>query len=410
MAKLSHSFPDHNQNFWQLTCIQGASQSLPGIAIGGILAQKFGTDVAISSICIGNLILWLIGLAVVSMAEKDRKNAIENSKEYLGKVGAFLMSIILLVAFLSWYMIEIQAATASLIPLIESSTKLNPTLLGFSFGILIACLATGGIRLIKRISVVSFPILLFFIVYSIFSSNGIQFDNTWSLSLPGIFTITILTLPGMVNLPTFFRHSKSRSDSFLALTLTIISYCLFQMSSIFTTTTSFSKILQNSGPNQYSHFYISIIVLSIVLSLICLNLVNIYYSSAALQGIVPKLASPKGYLLIGLIGTISYGFLQNSPSMLFLENMTNNFIATLGVALILSFLIHIIVKHRPRPLEKAINFSCWMVGCLLALIAQIMNPQFPDLALMLGCSGTILSLLVILFFEETAWSARKICR
>ena len=403
MAKISHSFPDHNQNFWQLTCIQSAAQSIPGILTGGILAQKFGVNVALSSIFIGNLILWLVGLAVISMAAKERKNAIESTKDYLGKSGSLLLSIILLIAFLSWYMLEIQAATTVLTPLLTSQIKFSPILFGSIFGILIALISMGGIVAIRKIATKIFPVLLFFIVYSILSSNGIAFNEGWELSFSAILTVALITLPGMVLLPTFFRHSKSQADSFFALTLITLADILFQSFSIFTQTTNPSEFLPIHGG-----FHLSLAVLFTILSLISLNLVNIYYSSAALQTIAPKLVGPKGYLCIGLIGTASYIFLRDSSVMLFLENMTNNFIANIGVMLILSFLVSIVVKHRPRSLEKTISFSCWAIGCLIALIVLIINPQFPEQSLLIGCGGIILIFLAVLFFEETNWAVKKI--
>ena len=120
---MAFHFPERNQNFWQLTCIQSASQSIPGILIGGILSRQYGPKTAILSICVGNLILWIIGLGVISIAAKERKNAIENVKGFLGKGSSIVMAIILIVAFLSWYMLEIQSSMATLAPLFPSGSK-----------------------------------------------------------------------------------------------------------------------------------------------------------------------------------------------------------------------------------------------------------------------------------------------
>jgi cytosine permease len=408
MAKISHSFPDHNQNFWQLTCIQSAAQSIPSIIMGGIIAQKFGVNAAISSIFIGNLIAWLIGLSIISMAAKERKNAVENTKEYLGKSGSLLMSMTLLIAFFSWYVLEIQAATLSLTPFLTMHTGFSPVLLGTISGVVIAFISIGGIRLIKWIAVSAFPLIFFFWLYSIFSSDNLTFEGSWELSLSAIFIITSLSLPGMVNLPTFFRHSKSQADSLLALTLITIFDMLFQLFSVFTKITTPSEILTKLQLTQNGNFQIALTLAFIILSLLCLNLVNIYYSSAALQELNKKFAGPKSYLFVGLIGTILYTLSQNFPFMQFLENMTNNFIANIGVVLILSFLVSIIVKHRPKFLEKTMGFSCCAFGCVLALTAQIIDPEAPDRALVFGFGGATLAFLLILFFEETSWAVKKI--
>ncbi len=408
MAKHSSSFPDHNQNFWQLSCIISASQNIVMILIGGTLSKQYGPATAISSICIGNLILWLIGLAMISMTAKERRNAIENVKEHLGKTGSFLISVILIVAFLSWYMIEIQSVTSSITPLLASATQ--KTLVGSSLGLGIAILAMGGIRLIKHLTVTAFPFLLSYILYGMFTSALPSFGpiGIEDFSFPATIIVVSLTLPGMVNLPTFFRHSKSQTDSFLALTLITIFDILFEIYSVFTQMTDPAEI---SAPlNSFSQHipYATITLAFIGISSICLNLVNIYFASAALQNISKKITGPWGFLLVGLMGTVSYALLQNSLTMEFLEIVSSNFIANLGVMLVLSLITSVIVKHRPRVFEKNINLSCWLLGCLVTLITQITYPQSITHSLLLGSTTIILAFITILFFEETIWSIKKI--
>ncbi len=401
---LSKFYQDRNQNFWQLTCILSAAQSLPGILLGGVLAKKYGAPAAITSICIGNLILWLIGWGVISIAAKGRKNAIENVRSYLGRGGGILMSLILLIAFLSWYMIEIKEATSALSPLFQSNDGSKLGLLGCALGIMVAFLAIGGIRLIKWTCLVSFPFLICFMIFVNVLHDQIVLDGPWSFSFPAVITVAALTLPGMVNLPTFFRHSRSREDSFLALTMITVFDVLFQLSTIFTGMTEPAEFLTRISGAAYIGFAVAFVVIS----LICLNLVNIYYSAAAFQTMVPKLEGPKGYFLVGLLGTASYVFLQSSSSMLFIENMVDNFIANLGIILLVSFLVTIVVKHRPRSFQNSVSFCCWSIGCIVAMTMQIYNPQFPNVALLTGFGGSALAFLCILFYEETVWSLKKV--
>lgn len=410
MTKPSNSFPDHNQNFWQLACIQAAGQSLPGILIGGILAKEYGPAAAISSICIGNLILWLVGLGMISMSAKEKKNAVEVVKEYIGKSGSLLMSLTLIVAFLSWYMLEIQTTSAAIGSFLKPNSGLKTTLLGSFLGIFIAFLALGGIRIIKWITVTVFPFLLCFILYGIITSDPIVFDNIWKLSFPAIIVVTSLTLPGMVNLPTFFRHSKSQADSFLGLTLVIMFYILFQMFSVFTRMTTPSEILLTLSALPPSTVYTVITLSFIIITSICLNLENIYYASAAIQRIAPKMTGPIAFLLVGLMGTASYVALQNSPTMLFLEIISSNFIANLGMVLLLSFLTTVVVKHRQRSFGKNIGLNCWLLGCLITLIAQMNTTQSSSYSLMVGSSGIVLAFILVLFLEEMVWSIKNITK
>src|SRR5690242_20507297 len=103
MAQMEKSsfFQDYNQNFWELACIQSAGSGVPVIIIGGQLTKMCGAGTALLSVCIGNLLLWLVGLAVVSMAARERKDAVENIKQYFGKYVGFIVSGILIFAFLT---------------------------------------------------------------------------------------------------------------------------------------------------------------------------------------------------------------------------------------------------------------------------------------------------------------------
>lgn len=345
------------------------------------------------------------------MTAKERKNAIENVKEYLGKSGSLLVSLVLMVAFLSWYMLEIQSVTASITPFLPLA-KSKTFLFGCSLGLIIALLAMRGIRLIKHLTVAAFPFLLGYILYGMITAKPIPFNEIGinDFSFSAIIVVTFLSLPGMVNLPTFFRHSKSQADSFLALTLATLFDILFLIYSVFTEMADLSEF--SSPLNSLSQglpFAIATLIF-ILLSSICLNLVNIYYASAALEGISAKITGPKGFFLVGVLGTAAYALLQNSPTMSFLEIFSSNCIASLGVMLILSLISSVVVKHRPRIFEKRISLSCWLFGCVMTLIAQIINPQSPTYSVLIGSSGIILIFIMTLFAEETIWSIRNLSK
>ena len=148
----------------------------------------------------------------------------------------------------------------------------------------------------------------------------------------------------------------------------------------------------------------------IIMSSICLNLVNIYFASAGGETVFYRNWSSKEYTIIGLLGTAAYTFLQVVFPMQFLENLTNSFISCLGIVLLLAFLTRIIVKHRTRTFEKAITSSCWYCGCLVSLLIQIWGPNEPNYALMAGVSTSLLCFLSIVFIEETIWSIQHLAK
>jgi hypothetical protein len=214
--------------------------------------------------------------------------------------------------------------------------------------------------------------------------------------------ILSINLPGFVNLPTFFRHSKSKLDSYLALTTIIIVNIIFQTSTIFAGFFDIPSLFSNTDIN------VNLLAIFIIASLISVNLVNIYFAAAGWEMILPHKRSPKVYVIVGLLGTMAYAFLQISPPMRFLEDLAENFISSLGITLIFAFLVKIIVKHRPRIYEKAINSFCWIFGALTGTIIQSTNKTSITDFLIVSISSTSIAFLFFMFFEETIWSVKNL--
>ena len=70
-------FKSDSQNFWQLASIQASAMGLPVMLVGGQIAAKTGPGIAVRSIFLANLILWLIDLAITSMSA-EKQNDIES--------------------------------------------------------------------------------------------------------------------------------------------------------------------------------------------------------------------------------------------------------------------------------------------------------------------------------------------
>ncbi|HEX4840521.1 MAG TPA: GerAB/ArcD/ProY family transporter [Rhabdochlamydiaceae bacterium] len=405
------SMRDHDQNFWQLTCIQSAACGVPVIFIGSQLAKQHGTGTAVLSIIVGNLILWIIALAVVSMAARERKDAVENIKHYFGKPVGYIASAVLILAFLIWYVLQLRSNVDAIGTISNDNETWNHARnwVGGTLGILTAGLAVGGIQLIKRFCYYAFPFLFLFVLYAVCTSTDeIRFEGTWNFSLPATASIVAVTLPGIVNLPTFFRHSKSRGNSILALCLITLFVSFFQISSLF---------LDGAHGNQlFSHFSLGFVhelkyalaVVFLVVSLISVNLVNIYFAASGLKNFIPRHWNQYrkyGYLLEGLVGLTMFHTVFKIEIFV---HFLGNFIASFGIVLVVALLIRSVVKHRARRFDKLVNISCWCIGWISATLGQLLFSKDPGTAIVIGCYASILAFLVILFIEEAAWSLENL--
>ena len=394
-------FPDRHQTFWQLASIQSAATGIPVIIVGGQLAVQYGAGAAITSVILGNLILWTVGLGIISMAAPNRDNALQNVSRYLGKTGGMSAALFLILSFLAWYILQLNAANAAIAHLL--SHREAPLQLGAGLGAFIALLSIGGIQFIKKYCVAVFPLLFAFVVYSIVrSAPHFHMDSLWEFSFFGTIAIISTTLPGIVNLPTFFRHSRSQYDSYLGLSLMIAFTIIFQIYTITSNIYDISSIITNN------YTYVIILSSFILLSLVSSNLVNIYFASAGWEMIFPHRKSNKEFVIVGLLGTAAYTFLQISAPMEFILSMAENFIASLGVVLLMSFLIKMFASHRPRPYEKLINMGCWFFGALVGTVLSAKDHIGASHALIISFSATSIAFMCVIYIEETYWSMRKV--
>ena len=103
VALIWQIFQSDHQNFFQLASIQSASLGYSVIIVGKQLATEYGPGTAICSIVVGNMLLWLVAIAIIFMVDRVHANAIENIKSYIGKYGGLLAAAVLLCAFMNWY-------------------------------------------------------------------------------------------------------------------------------------------------------------------------------------------------------------------------------------------------------------------------------------------------------------------
>jgi hypothetical protein len=144
------------------------------------------------------------------------------------------------------------------------------------------------------------------------------------------------------------------------------------------------------------------------LTALCSNLLNIYLASACYETFIPKFEGAKGYAIMGLLGTSAYTFFQISSPIEFLNHLFNNYIAVLGVVLLIAVLSRLIIRHRPRKFEKIINVIGWLVGCCFSTFLVIRNPDAGMHELLISMSASGLFFLCVFFLEETVWSIQKI--
>jgi hypothetical protein len=397
-------------NFWELICINGSFVGFPGVILGGSLAQQIGIGAAIVSIVIGNAILWLIGLSIVSMSKKN-EHAIENIKDALGKVPCYFAAIIWVFSFIFWYTLQIKGAMQGFQDADPSLTRTQVTAFGPLLGLLAALISLSGIQGIRKLTYYALPFMLLYLFYilgfSIFTTPYAKYVRSSSLiSLPSILIVILFWIAATVNLPTVFRNSLSHVDSVVGLSFATIIRTFIQISGIFWGTAGFAA---QSSPSLFAFF--------ILISYLISNFLNIYFASAVWDTLLPKYRFRSEYFLVGLFGTSAYlaSFLISEKyNMQFIleiaEFILLNFLSILGIVLVITYLIRITITHRERPFEKMWGALCWLIGCCSSFYFQLHSPNSDYFPLLKGIAATSISYLVLMFIEETFWSIRELSR
>ncbi|NGX41218.1 MAG: hypothetical protein KR126chlam4_01057 [Candidatus Anoxychlamydiales bacterium] len=410
IKKTDKSIHDIRQNFWILASIQSGSIGLWGLILGWQLSKSYPPEIVMGSVCIGNIFLWLIGIGVISMSSKNRTNSIENINKVLGKPSAIVSALFLILAFLSWYVFQLKVATSSINSIFQLDSITHNTFsirTGAAIGLVGALLAIGGLKVIKWIAVICLPILIIYqLVALIISENNVIILKNFGISFSAIILIIIYLLPGTINLPTFFRHSRSLADSYFALTLMAFFYTFFQFSSIWLN-------IDNSSFLIFSNFVdlkllFKIFICSFVVLVTISNItVNIYFASASWEALVPKFVGSKEYAIIGLVGAAAYTFIQITYPMQVLINLANYYIANLGIILILTFLLDIILKKQSKIIIRRIGNATWLISCIAATILEI-NKNKESYIILSSTGLSILFFISAIFIEESIWSLKKI--
>jgi len=263
-------------------------------------------------------------------------------------------------------------------------------------GLVSALLSIGGIHLFKKIAAFCLPFLLLLVIYGVVSSEvHVSWKGLWSPSFFGVLSTLSLALPGFINLPTLFKHSRSKADSCVALTVIVALLFFLEISTIW--------IMAGGSRLEGIAIYVG-------LTLVPSNLLNIYFAAACWESIVPRFGGSKGFAVIGLLGTLIYTFLQISTPVQLFEDLTNSYFVALGVVLLMGCLTRLFIKHRLRSSEKMINMATWLVGCLVATVHEAYHFLEGIPTMVAGMSGAFLFFLVVIFIEESLWAVRKIVR
>ncbi|NGX63832.1 MAG: hypothetical protein KR126chlam6_01248 [Candidatus Anoxychlamydiales bacterium] len=367
--------PDLKQSWWQLAAIQLTGVTSLPILIGSILIINNSNFIsAILTLILANVLLWIIRLLIINMTFKGRKSAIDISRDYFGRFGSYFIAVLLLLSTLAWFIMQTTLASNALSYLIPIETNIGVNRfmqIGVLIGIFSTLFCMNGIKIIKWVSVISLPLLFFAFIGMIFGSDHALPEKTSTgISISGLPIILTTSLGITIDIPTFFRHSKTKRDSINAITVIQILSFLIGFGGIFlgSLIEPWFGIKTNGALLSTGLLLKSSLIVFIFVSAIGANISNVYSSSVGWEIIAPILAGIKEYLILGLGLTIGFILISNIISMELLANLTDYSLVNLSFVLILGYIWSLIIKRSPNTQEKLTYFIAWILSTTINVL------------------------------------------
>lgn len=146
------------QRWWDLLAIQaGGTMCLPILCIGQLLCTQYGWKGALFAIAVGNSFLLLMGLAMASLSAGSSLSTFGHVKEVFGSLFQKLLGLLMLVSMLGWFAVQINLMVVTTFG--DSSSPILSSFVMLSIGSLITYLMTMGRGAMRRMALVSAPLL-----------------------------------------------------------------------------------------------------------------------------------------------------------------------------------------------------------------------------------------------------------
>ncbi len=394
-----NQLPDTQQSYLQLTAIQLSSwTNLPILATSILILQENSFLGAALTIFVGNAILWFIRLGVIAMSYDKRQSTLNLAQEYLGTLGGYCIALLLLISTAVWFLIQTTAASSAITHLVVLHE--NPNIDQFIqvsviLGLASTLLCMEGIVFLRRLSVISFPILLLTFLIILYYVPGFPHENDKQLSFSGLSLVLATNLGITADMPTFFRHSKTWSDSIKALSSTQIVSLIVGLASIYlgSLINGVFEVNQSLLLEKGQEFLRYSLMLFIFISAVCANVANVYSASVGWELIAPRaLIGRQEYLILGLGLTMLYILLTNIFSPLSMLTICDNALVNLSLVFIFAYILTQLHKNAPTVHQKIIYFLAWVLSTAINTIQLIYNP-FPAVSFLLA-SFTIIVVII----------------
>ncbi len=379
-----------NQNWISLSSIQlGGAICLPMILIGHELCQKFGLGAALAAVILGNALLTILAVIASKMAHESKKTTAENAENYFGKNGKKFFALIIAITLTSWFAIQTQVMGQDLANLVNiDRVYLNVGL---------ACLMVGcaffGLKGVSLLANVTLPLMILTLVLSVINAQSTSqkiMGNISGFSAPAIALVLASAIAAVVDLPTFFRHAKTKKDGIIA---SIVVFCigipLVELVGVFfgyyATSTSLTEALITVDLPLF-RIWVSLFILFAGWTT---NNTNLYSAIMSLRSAAPQLSEKWACVVMGGI-CILLSLCPLLERLMLVLDLMGVFIASMGGVVLTAYSL-----KRFLGLDLNAQKIAWVIGTLAGLLNIFLGGLLTPIAIVDTLIASALSLIIL---------------
>lgn len=394
----------NKQNWWQLSSIQiGGVVCLPVIMVGHALNQSYGFASAVAAILIGNVFLFALGLITAKMSYEENKTTVENAVKYFGEKGVSMFALTMTLSLLGWFAIQINIMSLGMRDLFALDKEGVHTATIIVLGALITGVAFYGIKGINLLSDISMPLLFITMGYALFTREESVAVPAHTFSFAGISLVIAMSVAVVIDLPTYFRYAKSRSDAYISITIIFILVLPFlEILGVYLSSGSSVEGILEVLKRQDGLWWNGWIAVFLILAGWTTNNLNLYSGVVSLEFLCKKTSAALRTLAFGGFGTL-LACCDLLAHLEFVLDLMGIFITSIGAVVITRYFLCHFKSMRISEHHLKWHFLAWGVGivCGFTSMAYGAFTSIPVLDATIGSSmGTILFITLLTFRKQ----------
>lgn len=364
-------------SWWQMTSVQiGGAICIPVLMVGEQLGRTYGFAYAAAAIGIGNALLFVIGMITANLSFETKANTVENARSFFGQAGTYLLAINMIIALTGWFAIQLNLISFSFVrsvALLFGYSITHIALINIVLGCAIIAVALYGIKALIKLSDITMPLLVGTLLYALYSAyvSGVQPNAVVLTSLSGISIVIATAIMAVIDIPTYYRFAKSKTDSFISIGLLFLFVLpILELIGVYIALHSGGSNIVDVLTGGNSIVWQLWVLFFLLFAGWTTNNANIYSATVALKTLLPKFSYATRVICIGVIGIIASCFdvLNSFESVL---NLMGIAVSAIGAVIVTSYSVALLQKKNVQ--SKNVLHVCNMIACIIGSIAGLLS-------------------------------------